>query len=121
MQPAERSLSGLDNQAESDAKIRTLLKSNDFEVLYAMASGQPGGVTKIVTSAYYEYRIEGEEVVLNDHAIAQLSRQAGPLEEIVFPGFELEKSLKFSEAVSAVLNRFFKRHGIAPRVDHTNL
>lgn len=91
MNSIELTLIELNSTDEIEARIRHILTSFDYEVIDAMRNNEPGGVTRLLNSIYFQYRIGGEEVVLNNLKIAVLERLAGPLEDKVFHGHQLEK------------------------------
>lgn len=117
MNSIELTLIELNSTDEIEARIRHILTSFDYEVIDAMRNNEPGGVTRLLNSIYFQYRIGGEEVVLNNLKIAVLERLAGPLEDNVFHGHQLEKSLKFSRATASMINAFFEKYGTARWTD----
>lgn len=100
---------------EFETKFRQLLGEVDPKALSEMSLDLPGGVTKLATSNFFVYEVDGEEVILTDESIQKIEAAIGPLERKRFQYFELQESLVFPESTRKQIWEFFDLHGIDAR------
>lgn len=71
------------------------LKQDDGEiVLEQLLRENPGGISRLATSKFFEYELEGDQVIFSEESRAFIEAAIGtPLEEVQYPGFALETAL----------------------------
>ncbi len=94
-------------------------ENDQFALTAAMTRNPYLGITRIVTSDYFEARIEGEECVVSDEVIGRIEafltalvERPIKLEEHVVPGFEAQTQLSVKlEDAGEILYALMSRGG----------
>lgn len=79
--------------------MKLALIETDFgiELLEALVQQNPGGITKLVTFDFFEYRIEGEEVICTEEMLSRIKSDLGPIEIVNYQDYRLESAVQLLE------------------------
>lgn len=84
----------VDGEELADPVARLMRDPHQAHLLGLLAKEGPGGITRIMTSSYFEYEVDGETYVLLDPERRKLEEQLGEaLLERVYPGYAAEVAL----------------------------
>lgn len=77
--------------------------TNDLiDLAIAVAQKGAGGITRLISSTYFTFQVEGEEVVFTEELRAKVEAKLGePLVDRVFAGLEGEVALVPASAVTS--------------------
>lgn len=91
--------------------MKLALIETDFgiELLEALVQQNPGGITKLVTSNFFEYRIEGEEVICTEEMLSRIKSDLGPVEIVNYKeDYRLESAVQLLEPANSQVLEYLK-------------